>query len=183
MRLVVLVGFLIALQQHQDGIMLLLQSRRSPQSRPEISGSRQVLVQNVVLVVAQSQVDLGRMWTAGKTTDEGQLRRQGRFRPFLGRIDPIPAPSWMLPGLSPIGANDQIDLGAWYRAIPGSNAPALLTDFQGVLQTTSIPPDPIMAAGPNHLMGLVNRRFAIFSKAGANEDEIDAPPVLSGSLP
>jgi len=32
---------------------------------------------------------------------------------------------------------------------------------------TSVPPDPIMAAGPNHLIAIVNRRYQVYDKAGA----------------
>jgi hypothetical protein len=40
---------------------------------------------------------------------------------------------------------------------------------------TSIPPDPIMAAGPNHLIALVNRRYQVWNKTGT--PLIDAIPL------
>jgi len=40
---------------------------------------------------------------------------------------------------------------------------------------TSIPPDPIMAAGPNHLIALVNRRYQVWDKSGT--PLIDAIPL------
>lgn len=42
----------------------------------------------------------------------------------------------------------------------------LLKNFNGISQTNSIPPDPHIAVGPNHVVGVVNSRFAIWDKEG-----------------
>jgi hypothetical protein len=41
-------------------------------------------------------------------------------------------------------------------------------DFGGVDQTVSSPPDPDIAVGPNHVVVVVNQRFAFFDKCGNN---------------
>jgi hypothetical protein len=68
-------------------------------------------------------------------------------------------------------------------------APTLLTSFESLLAGdnvggTSVPPDPEMCAGPNHLIAVVNTVFAIYDKSGttlvgpADLDTLFAP--LSG---
>lgn len=119
-------------------------------------------------------------------TFTGNLEALGLGEPFAppeGEFDPIPAPFGITPALAPSGSNEQNDPNAWLR---GSllGAPSVLRSFAGLPDLNrAIPPDPIMAAGPEHLMGLVNRRFAIFSKAGGNEKEIDAPAWFDAVLP
>lgn len=65
------------------------------------------------------------------------------------------------------------------------NAPFPLKGFPGIEDKgIFIPPDPIMAAGPNHVMACVNTDFGIFSKDGTLIEQIDATlwfeNVLSG---
>jgi hypothetical protein len=50
----------------------------------------------------------------------------------------------------------------------------LLKSFNGINQTNSIPPDPHIAAGPNHIVATVNSRFAIWDKEGNLIKNIDA---------
>jgi hypothetical protein len=47
-------------------------------------------------------------------------------------------------------------------------ASALIQDFGGIDQTTLSPPDPDIAAGPNHVVIVVNSRFAFYDKCGNN---------------
>jgi len=42
----------------------------------------------------------------------------------------------------------------------------LMKDFEGLTETNSIPPDPHVAVGPDHVMGTVNSDFAIWDKSG-----------------
>jgi hypothetical protein len=64
----------------------------------------------------------------------------------------------------------------------GSNT-LLLKKFPGIPQTNSIPPDPTIAVGPNHVVACVNSRFSIWNKEGALLKSIDADqwctPVLA----
>jgi hypothetical protein len=50
----------------------------------------------------------------------------------------------------------------------------LLKTFSGMLQTNSIPPDPYMAVGPEHIMTVVNSNFSIWDKEGNLIKEINA---------
>jgi hypothetical protein len=89
-------------------------------------------------------------------------------------IDLWADPPGMPSALRPLGSNQQDDLSRFLMRGPSMRAPGLVTDFEGITLTPFIPPDPIMAAGPNHLMGLVNTSFAIFSKTGTNLQQISA---------
>jgi hypothetical protein len=59
----------------------------------------------------------------------------------------------------------------------------LLKKFPGIPQTNSIPPDPTIAVGPNHVVACVNSRFSIWDKNGNLLKSIDADqwctPVLA----
>ena len=46
-------------------------------------------------------------------------------------------------------------------------APNLLTSFSGIGFNSGFPPDPVIAAGPNHIMLVVNSIFWIVSKTGS----------------
>lgn len=48
----------------------------------------------------------------------------------------------------------------------GALAHALIQDFEGIDQTTLTPPDCDIAAGPEHVMVVVNASFAIYDKCG-----------------
>jgi hypothetical protein len=50
----------------------------------------------------------------------------------------------------------------------------LLNSFHGLDETNSIPPDPALAVGPNHVMAVVNSDFGIFDKNGNLEKRINA---------
>ena len=109
----------------------------------------------------------------------------------IGRIDRI-----QLPGSAEVrsdGAPSLLEVmdggastSAGVQAIP---APELLQSFQGLTDTGDafrfihIPPDPIMAAGPNHVMGLVNTSFGIFTKSGTMQKLIDATVWFQNVLP
>ncbi len=59
----------------------------------------------------------------------------------------------------------------------------MLKKFPGIPQTNSIPPDPTIAVGPNHVVACVNSRFSIWDKNGTLLKSIDADqwctPVLA----
>jgi hypothetical protein len=60
--------------------------------------------------------------------------------------------------------------------------PVLLQDFEGIPMTNSIPPDPTIAVGPNHILACVNSRFAIWDKNGNLLKNIDADDWYEGVL-
>ncbi len=63
----------------------------------------------------------------------------------------------------PMGSNYREDNASSLAAI---GRPVITKGFLGIPQTNSIPPDPIMAVGPNHIIIMVNTSFRIFDKAG-----------------
>jgi hypothetical protein len=48
-----------------------------------------------------------------------------------------------------------------------ASPPPVLESFLGIPQSPSIPPDPVIAAGPRHLVAAVNREIWIFDRSGA----------------
>jgi len=68
--------------------------------------------------------------------------------------------------LGPIGSNFVEDLSASPKQKNNSriNAPYLENGFEGIDDSGFIPPDPIIAAGPEYLMALVNSEIGIVDK-------------------
>ena len=48
----------------------------------------------------------------------------------------------------------------------GDGQTVILQKFQGIPMTNIVPPDPIIAAGPNHIVACVNSQFSIWDKEG-----------------
>lgn len=85
---------------------------------------------------------------------------------------------------APLGANFVADLAANTKRLGGIEAPILLTNFQGIPDRGElIPPDPIMAAGPEYLIGAVNSEFGIFDKSGNLVKLIDGAEWFNNVLP
>ncbi len=65
-----------------------------------------------------------------------------------------------------------------------SGQTVLLNKFESISMTNSIPPDPHLAVGPNHIIATVNTRFAVYNKEGNELANISADiwtsPVISG---
>ncbi|MGH7495360.1 MAG: hypothetical protein ACREOO_23630, partial [bacterium] len=81
---------------------------------------------------------------------------------------------------APLHANEFYDASIGSRA---SEAPILLKGFQGIPDIGAlIPPDPHMAAGPEHLVLTVNSQFSIFDKQGTELRRIDADQWYSNVL-
>ena len=59
----------------------------------------------------------------------------------------------------------------------------LFTDFVGIPQTNSIPPDDYIAAGPNNLMMAVNSKFRIYDKSGNVLKTINADQWFGNLIP
>lgn len=86
------------------------------------------------------------------------------------------------PPLAPLGSNEFIDPAVLLNP-SALQPPAVVNDFRGNLQTSSIPPDPIMAVGPNHIISMVNTSFVIWDKAGNILFQSTADAWLSNVLP
>jgi len=82
-------------------------------------------------------------------------------------VEKLPTPSNVVPPLGPEGSNYIEDRPVQMSKVAGGTPrPVLQKSFEGFPQTNYIPPDPIIAAGPNHLMSAVNSTFRIFDKNG-----------------
>lgn len=61
--------------------------------------------------------------------------------------------------------------------------PVLLQEFQGPGTTGSIPPDPHVAVGPDHIIATVNTDFAIYDKNGNLLKRIDSDNWFGSMIP
>lgn len=86
----------------------------------------------------------------------------------------------MNPVFQPTYVNDPFVVGGTNGI--GDNT-LLLKKFNGIPQTNSIPPDPTIAAGPNHVVACVNSRFSIWNKDGVLLKSIDADQWCTPVLP
>jgi PKD repeat protein len=81
-------------------------------------------------------------------------------------------PSDLPPPLAPAGSNEIQDISRYLpeRQLTGHPQDRAVSDpivsFPAISDTGRIPPDPIIAAGPGHLIAAVNSDFAIFDKSG-----------------
>lgn len=105
--------------------------------------------------------------TAPLTRDQEQ-----RVFPYYPDERVLIAPKDMLAPKGPEGSNYIEDSPLSPLA---TSRPVVVKNFQGIPDLgVVIPPDPIMAVGPNHLMALVNQRFMIFDKNGTILKTINA---------
>ncbi len=98
-----------------------------------------------------------------------QPNRKLIMNPFWDKLNPpyIEDRFNATPPAAPAGANLFLDAAVQsHMSANMANAPKVVTDFSGNPETNSIPPDPIMAVGPNHVMTLVNSSFRIYDKKG-----------------
>jgi hypothetical protein len=52
---------------------------------------------------------------------------------------------------------------------PQPAAPPLITNFEGITYTNWIPPDPVLAVGPDYIIMMVNSSWAIYDKNGVQQ--------------
>lgn len=77
-----------------------------------------------------------------------------------------PTPDDVMPPLGPKGSNLYPDRGLRATQQASNSRPIVFKSFQGNTATGAIPPDPILAVGPNHVIGCVNSSFKIWDKDG-----------------
>jgi len=82
---------------------------------------------------------------------------------------------------APEGTGYQLDLSATGGA--SATLPLILASFEGIEQTATIPPDPVIAAGPRHLVAAVNRSIHIYNRSGMLLDSIEAAAWYETTLP
>ncbi len=117
--------------------------------------------------------------TGSFATFPGTVRLMGRKAPKHA-IPLYPDPPNLRPAAAPLGSNEQDDLTRLLQAPGQVSAPGLISNFQGPGFTGFIPPDPIVAVGPNHIMPLVNSDFHIYDKTGTLLQTIDAEVWYNG---
>jgi len=133
--------------------------------------------------------------TSASKLSKEQIETSQRVIPFREIAIPQNRKKALVEPTGPIGSNFVKDLDAAIidkkveAALSKISAPVLQTNFQGISDEPNpagfrfIPPDPIMAAGPEHVMGAVNDRFAIFDKVGTKLVEISATEWFENVLP
>jgi len=88
------------------------------------------------------------------------------------RRDPDVPPNDQPPAAAPAGTNYVLDSST---VSPVSEVPPLiLASFQGVPRTEWSPPDPVIAAGPRHLVAAANKEIRIMTREGSVLETIDA---------
>jgi hypothetical protein len=104
----------------------------------------------------------GRVSPADLATIASPVRSPARaWRPELEAPD-LPDPPH-LPAPAFAGGTNETDDRA-----SASESPPVLTSFPGLSPNAVVPADPILAAGPDHILVTVNSAFAIYSKSGAS---------------
>ena len=88
-------------------------------------------------------------------------------------VVPVPAPANMPAPTGPAGSNYFEDPSVSGDS-PMAPPPITVGNFEGIPQTNSIPPDPHVAVGPNHIIQTVNTSFRITDKAGVTLKTIAA---------
>jgi len=77
----------------------------------------------------------------------------------------LPAPIDVHPARGPAGSNFIKDPSVSSVAAVGAQ-PVVLKNFRGNVNTGAVPPDPILAAGPDYVIGMVNSSFMVWDKEG-----------------
>jgi hypothetical protein len=103
-------------------------------------------------------------------------------------IPRIKDPSNLPPPLAPAGSNEAPDTSlpiskTGSRPFQTSAVLSPLVSFPGLDYTGKLPPDPIVAVGPNHLVAAVNSKFGIYSKSGSLLFQTQANSWFSNVLP
>jgi hypothetical protein len=97
-------------------------------------------------------------------------------------VEPLPDPANLPLPAAPEGSNYQKDAAAG-ALLPPSFPPVTLESFPGIPQTNSIPPDPYLAVGPDHVMQVVNTSFRISDKSGNTLKTIGATQWFANVWP
>ncbi len=114
--------------------------------------------------------------SAGKTVNTNNFlkasnSKSSRFRMFANqRIKDIPNPIEDNFAAAPEGTN--LFLNNTSEKAPKPDNIILFTSFNGIDETNSIPPDPYVAVGANHIVQTVNTLFRISDKDGKNATTI-----------
>lgn len=133
-------------------------------------------------IAGGAPVSTGQFDNIPETIDPGGRKKV--HNPFWEKYDPLPYDDIYnsTPPAAPMGSNLFYDPGVSnLRQV--SDPPAIMMDFQANSMTNSIPPDPIVAAGPNHIIAMVNTSFIIYDKQGNNLFQRSADQWFQNVLP
>ena len=99
-------------------------------------------------------------------------------------VEKLATPKHLVPPLGPEGSNYHEDIATpMSKVATGTARPVLLKSFVGLPQTAYIPPDPILAVGPDHIISAVNSTFRIFDKNGTVLKDISSNVWFSNVVP
>ncbi len=94
----------------------------------------------------------------------------------------LPTPAAELSSVPPEGSNFILDPN--YNKLAGvDDSVIIFEEFEGYKQSNSIPPDPYLAVGPNHIIFTVNSSFKITDKQGNELKSISAAQWYSTLVP
>ncbi len=85
------------------------------------------------------------------------------------------------PAAAPAGTNYVLDAAT--RGAASDLPPIILASFSGIPRTDSYPPDPVIAAGPRHLVAAVNREIRFFTRRGTLLETINAAAWFNTLVP
>ncbi|MCB0285503.1 MAG: carboxypeptidase-like regulatory domain-containing protein [Calditrichaeota bacterium] len=97
-----------------------------------------------------------------------QPHRKRIVNPFWEHLNPpyVEDRFNVTPPSAPMGSNEFYDASVTGLAPQANTTPNIVIDFEANSQTNSIPPDPIMAVGPDHVISMVNSSFVFYDKQG-----------------
>ncbi|MFZ4619325.1 MAG: T9SS type A sorting domain-containing protein [Bacteroidota bacterium] len=145
----------------------------APELPPLVRGPKSGMINNGVITNTDNFISVSEI---------AVKRQNGEKRNENERVEKLPPPKNMTAALAPYGSNYVEDRSS--RSITSAiSRPVAVQDFEGVPQTNFIPPDPILAVGPNHVMVAVNSTFRIFDKNGTILKTIDADAWFNQVIP
>ena len=92
-------------------------------------------------------------------------------------VEPLPGYDASMPPKNPYGSNfvQDVNLVGGLKKTNAGVVPIVLSSFKGIPdQGNQIPPDPYIAAGPEHVIATVNTRLRILDKFGNEKKTIEA---------
>jgi hypothetical protein len=124
-----------------------------------------------VYLVGQSYQSAQGSITGGIVLNTNNFSKAGSVLPpkekvFNHKIPLTSEPIYFESGYTPTQSIYQEDLNFKNAGAKDTLPVLILKNFQGLTETNSIPPDPYIAVGPQHIMAVVNSDFGIFDKNG-----------------
>jgi hypothetical protein len=146
-----------------------------PEIPPLVRGPKNGMVNNGVVTSTDNFLATTEMPTARPKIIKPNVNK---------RVEKLPLPKNIVPPLGQYGSNYFEDRSS--RSVTETiSRPVAMQNFEGIPETNFIPPDPMLAVGPDHIMVAVNSTFRIFDKNGNILKTIDSDlwfdQVVSGA--